>query len=62
MEPLMSMFKSDDLNCRGEATRAIANLTANADIQNILIEYGVLEKLIVSLKMMKLIYFLLVIE
>ena len=50
--PLVSIFSSDDLNCKGEGARAIANLSSNKNTQKTLLEpkMGVLDAVVSSLE------------
>jgi hypothetical protein len=50
LEPLLSLARSSDLVCKGEASRAIANLTSNKDKHFKLIEeHGVLDLMVDAL-------------
>ena len=50
LPPLISASISDDLNTKGEASRAIAKLDANADIQQTLLREGVLNPIVEALQ------------
>ena len=44
--PLVALALSDDPSARGEACRAVANLTVNADMHQVLIKEGILGPLV----------------
>ena len=43
MSPIVALHSSDDMNCKGEASRAIANLSSNSEIQKEIIWEGTLK-------------------